>query len=142
MAGKPTALVDTGPLVALFNRRDDFHQPCVETLKTFRGPLLTVWPVVTEAMHLLAFSDRAQDALWEFLLAQTLLVVPLDTADMPRMRELMHRYRDRRMDLADAALVRVAEREHIRTIFTIDQRDFRLYRPKHLGHFHLVPTAD
>lgn len=139
MAARDAVLVDTGPLVALFNRRDEFHRVCVETLKTFRAPVLTVWPVVTEAMYLLAFSAPAQDALWQFLLARTLLLVPLEPADMPRMRELMHRYRDRRMDLADAALIRAAEREKIRTIFTIDQRDFRIYQPAHLRSFHLLP---
>ena len=139
MAARDAVLVDAGPLVALFNRRDELHPVCVETLKIFRAPVLTVWPVVTEAMSLLAFSARAQDALWQFLLAQTLLIVPLEPVDMPRMRELMHRYRDRRMDLADAALIRAAEREKIRTIFTVDQRDFRIYQPAHLHSFHLLP---
>ncbi len=134
-------LVDTGPLVALFNHRDEFHRSCAKALQSFREPLLTVWPVITEAMYLLAFSSVSQDALWQFLLAQTLLVVPLDARDMPRLRELMHRYRNRRMDLADAALVRVAEREHITTIFTTDQRDFRIYRPSHSPHFHLLPQV-
>jgi len=43
------------------------------------------------------------------------------------------------MDLADAALVRVAERERIRTIFTLDRRDFEIYRPARIGRFHIVP---
>lgn len=141
MPKRNAVLVDTGPLVAVFSRRDEFHQSAVETLKSLRAPLLTVWPVITEAMHLLSFSDQAQEALWQFLLAQTLLVVPLETADMPRMQELMRHYRDQDMDLADAALVRVAEREKIQTIFTIDQRDFHIYRPRHIHAFHLLPRS-
>ena len=132
-------LVETGPLVALFSRKDEAHDACLIALESFRDPLLTIWPVMTEAMSLLDFSAEAQDGLWEFLLAQTLLVLPLGMEDMPRMRELMHRYRDRPMDFADAALVRVAERERMTTIFTIDQQDFRMYQPRHTKHFHLLP---
>ena len=140
MPSRNAILVDTGPLVALFNHRDEYHTVCTETLKTLRAPLLTVWPVMTEAMYLLAFSDLAQEGLWQFLLARTLLPVSLEYGDVARMRELLQTYRDRRMDLADAALVCVAEREKIRTLFTIDQRDFGIYRPKHTHRFHLLPT--
>ncbi|HSD29840.1 MAG TPA: PIN domain-containing protein, partial [Vicinamibacteria bacterium] len=66
-------------------------------------------------------------------------LLPLDEADVPRMRELMAQYRDLPMDLADAALVRVAERERIATIFTVDRRDFALYRPKGIRRFRIVP---
>ena len=52
----------------------------------------------------------------------------LDLADIPRIRELMTKYADRPMDLADAALVRVAEREGIRKVFTVDRSDFSVYR--------------
>jgi len=55
------------------------------------------------------------------------------------MRELMRKYRDLPMDLADAALVRVAEREKISRVFTIDRRDFELYRPRGIRRFTLLP---
>ena len=55
------------------------------------------------------------------------------------MRELMKKYRDLPMDLADAALVRVAEREKVRVVFTIDRKDFGVYRPHRLGRFTLLP---
>ena len=64
---------------------------------------------------------------------------PVRAADMPRVRALMEKYRDLPMVLADAALVRVAERERVRTIFTIDRRDFSVYRPLGLGKFKIVP---
>jgi predicted nucleic acid-binding protein len=63
----------------------------------------------------------------------------LTSEDCPRIRELMWKYRDLPMDLADAALVRAAEREKVRRIFTIDRNDFELYRPHRLGHFEIVP---
>ena len=141
MARANDILVDTGPLVAVFNHRDALHAACVEVFKSLRTPLLTVWPVVTEAMHLLGSASRAQEGLWQLLLTQALLVLPLGDGDVRRMHELVHQYRNQPMDLADAALTRVAEREKIATIFTIDQRDFRVVRPRHVPSFHLLPKS-
>jgi len=121
-------VVDAGPLVALVDADDQFHQKCVATLKELREPLVTVWPPVTEAMYLLSDLPRGQDALWEMLARGVLQFLPLDITDVPRMRELMSKYADRPMDLADASLVRVAEREGIRKIFTVDRKDFSVYR--------------
>ena len=59
--------------------------------------------------------------------AEAVEMLPLTVADIPRMKELMRKNRDLPMDLADAALVRVAEREKLRRIFTLDRRDFQIY---------------
>jgi len=79
-------------------------------------------------MYLLADLPKAQEALWEMLDRGALRLLPLDAGDAPRIRELMKKYANRRMDLADAALLRVAEREGIAQIFTVDRRDFSIYR--------------
>jgi predicted nucleic acid-binding protein len=121
-------LADAGPLVALVDADDQFHRQCVASLKTLREPLVTVWPPVTEAMYLLSDLPKAQEALWEMLARGVLQLLPLDLTDVPRIRELMSRYADRPMDLADAALIRIAEREGIRKIFTVDRKDFSVYR--------------
>ena len=121
-------LVDAGPLVALVDADDQYHKKCVAALKVLQEPLVTVWPPVTEAMYLLGDLPKAQEALWEMLARGVLQLLPLDLTDIPRMRELMNKYADRPMDLADAALVRVAEREGIRKIFTLDREDFSVYR--------------
>jgi predicted nucleic acid-binding protein len=126
-------LVDTGPLVALIHEDDDQHEICKETFRAITEPLGTVWPVLTEAMYLLNFSWDGQVALWEMIEAGAVEILPLGTDDVPRMRELMRKYRDLPMDLADAALVRVAERERLRRIFTLDRRDFQIYRPARLA---------
>ena len=133
-------LVDAGPLVALIDRGDDHHQRCVDALRGIRDPLMTVWPAVTEAMYLLGPSWPAQAALWEMVESEAVALLPLDGDDVPRMAELMRKYKDLPMDLADAALVRVAERERIRYMFTLDQRDFRVYRPAGLGRLSLLPA--
>jgi hypothetical protein len=132
-------LVDSGPLVALIHADDAAHERCKVALGRLDEPLATVWPVVTEAMYLLSFSWDAQAALWEMLEAAALSLLPLDASDLPRMKELMRKHRDLPMDLADAALVRVAERERIRKVFTLDRRDFEVYRPLRLGRLILVP---
>ena len=132
-------LVDAGPLVALIHADDSNHAPCVEALKKIRDPLVTVWPPVTKAVYLLGFSPQAQDALWRMIEGELVGLLPLGLSDAPRMRELMKKYKDLPMDLADAALVRVAEREGIRRIFTTDRRDFRVYRPKKIRRFSLIP---
>ncbi len=132
-------LIDAGPLVALIHADDRHHTSCKDALKRIREPLGTVWPAFTEAMYLLGFSSRAQDALWRLLDMDAFKILGLDTADVPRMRDLMRKYRDLPMDLADAALVRVAEREKIARVFTIDRRDFELYRPRGLSRFTILP---
>ena len=53
-------LIDAGPLVALLDRSDDRHEEVVEALKKIHDPLVSVWPVLVEAMYLLSFSWRAQ----------------------------------------------------------------------------------
>ena len=133
-------LVDTGPLVALIHEDDNEHRICKDTFLTFSEPLGTVWPVLTEAMYLLSFSWDAQNALWEMIQAGAVEILPLGTDDVARMRELMRKYHDLPMDLADAALVRVAERERLRRIFTLDRRDFQIYRPSRIGRFAVLPS--
>jgi predicted nucleic acid-binding protein len=130
-------LVDTGPLVAIIDASDAFHERCIDILRGLRDPLFTVWPVVTEAMHLIG-SPVAQERLWEVLEDGGLRLQPLDAADAPRMRALMRKYRDLPMDLADAALVRVAEREQLHTVFTIDRSDFSVYRLHGSRRFRLL----
>lgn len=132
-------LIDAGPLVAIMRESDDRRADCVRVLKSLREPIATVWPVVTEAMYLLGSSWRVQDGLWEQIISGRLVLLPLEPADLERMRELMRKYQDLPMDHADAALVCVAEREKIARIFTIDRRDFERYRPKGIGHFTILP---
>jgi predicted nucleic acid-binding protein len=126
-------------MVALLDRADPAHDACVAALKTIRDPLLTVWPAFTEAMYLLRASWPAQKALWSRLETDALEIVPLDRTDAPRMRELMEKFRDLPMDLADAALVRAAERESLTRVFTLDRTHFSLYRPGRRRRFAIVP---
>ena len=132
-------LVDAGPLVAILHRDDRRHRECVQALRALRPPLGTTWPVVTEAMYLLGFSTEAQDELWSLIESGRLHLLGLDASDAPRLRALMRKYRDLPMDLADASLVTVAERDGVNKVFTLDNRDFGVYRPAKLGRFFIIP---
>jgi uncharacterized protein len=121
-------LVDAGPMIALVNAGDQHHRQCAAALREIREPLGTVWPAVTEAMYLLGAVRRGQEALWQMMERGAPQLLSLGLADIPRIRELMRKYANRQMDLADASLLRVAEREGIRKLFTMDRRDFSVYR--------------
>lgn len=120
-------LVDTGPLVAILDRNDSWHELCVEQAKELRKPLITCWPVLTEAAWLLRSDPRCVDALLGKCIDGSLVVRHLEPGDVARIRQIMMTYANIGAQLADAALVRLAERENLDTIFTIDQTDFRIY---------------
>jgi predicted nucleic acid-binding protein len=132
-------LVDAGPLVALLDRGDSQHAEAVAAMGRIADPLVSVWPVVAEAMYLLARSWQAQKTLWEIFETGAVELLPLERQDLPAMKRLMEKYRDLPMELADAALVHVAGREDLRRVLTFDQRDFAVYRLPRKGPFTLLP---
>ncbi len=132
-------IVDTGPVVALFDKDDNYHRTCVEALKGIEEPLVTTWPVLTEAFYLLSFSSKVQDDLWEFIQRGGVVIEPLQDGIYSRCRDLMKKYRDLPMDLADATVVAVGEEKRLSTVFTLDLKDFGIYRPRHRKRFTLIP---
>lgn len=129
MSAGAAVLVDTGPLVALFDPSDRAHEGCRDELARFEGRrLVTSLAVVTEASYLLGFSDRAQQAFLAFVAAGAVELAELDAADVGRSASLMARYSSLPMDLADATLVTLAARLGTVEVFTLDRRDFSVYR--------------
>jgi predicted nucleic acid-binding protein len=96
---------------------------------------------VTEAMYLLGFSVEAQCALLKMIERDMLRVLSLDVDDLPGIRKLMRQYSDLPMDFADATLVQVAKREHIDQVFTLDRRDFAVYRLGRGKAFTIIPDT-
>jgi predicted nucleic acid-binding protein len=129
-------LVDTGPLVALFDPRDGDHKKCATRLAKIAEPLCTTLPVLTEAFHLLDPGSVGSQRLMDFITDRGLQVWFLDDRSLSRAFELMVRYADHPMDLADASLVVLAETLKVRKVFTIDRDDFTAYRIQR-GHRHL-----
>jgi len=135
-------LVDTGPLVAILSRADEHHAACVKALHQLPAPLLCCWPVITEAAWLLRSHPRAVQQLLRSCFSEKpggfLEILSLSGADASAIAAVMKHYEDIRPQLADAALVYLAEREGIDTIFTLDRRDFRVYRSARKRPFRIV----
>lgn len=134
-------LTDTGPLVALINRNDPNHAPCLAITKRLPAePLLTTWACFTEAMYLVyrAGGYPAQAALWALHAAGMLVLHASAGDEVARMADLMGRHRDTPMDLADASLVATAERLAQRRVFSLD-RHFYAYRLANGSAFEVVP---
>lgn len=122
------AVVDTGPLVAIVRDREEAHARCVATLKGLRSPLLTCWPVITEAAWLLRREPGAMKVIDGLVSSGAVRLVELDAHALSWAVAFMERYASLGAQLADAALMYLAERESIETVFTLDRRDFGVYR--------------
>jgi uncharacterized protein len=134
LPGPLVVLADSGPLAALYNRRDKHHERALEFFRS-RGTrlrLYTTWEVVSEVMYFLDFSAAAQSDFLEWLHAgherELITIAALTAADLPGLAALIRKYADRPMDLADASLVWLAEKTGVTDIITIDRADFSVYR--------------
>ena len=125
-------LADTGFWLALANPRDRDHAVALQALERVHEPLMTTWPVLTETCHLLLsrHGTAAVEKLVESGARGAFQVFGLETAHLPRISELMKRYEELPMDLADASLVLAAEVLGSGRILSTDRRDFRAYRWK------------
>jgi predicted nucleic acid-binding protein len=121
------AIVDTGPLVAFFDRAERHHRWVAERVEELEAPLLVCEPVLTEAIYLLARYSRAQDALFELLQNGALNVGFRIEEHVGALRKLLQKYRDTPMSLADACIVRMAEIHERHAVLTLDS-DFSVYR--------------
>ncbi len=119
-------VVDSGPLIALFDGSDRYHDQAVKFIKGLIGPAVTNLPVITEVVYMLDFSDGAQR---DFLCwAERALEIDQNTvADMPRIVSLMRKYGDLPADFADASLVALCERLNTTLVASVD-KDFTIYR--------------
>lgn len=120
-------VVDTGPLVALLNRRDRHHAWVRKVLDTVEPPIFTCEAVVSEACFLLGRLAGGEDALLELLANRVVTIDFRLHTEIETVRELMRRFATVPMSLADACLVRMSELDVQTTIVTLDG-DFRVYR--------------
>ncbi|MBI4822905.1 MAG: PIN domain-containing protein [Nitrospirae bacterium] len=132
-------LLDTGAFVALLDRSERNHEPCVSFFKEFKGRLLTTEPVLTEAVYLLGPSIKAQMSCIEFILKGGAMLVPQSVESLSRAISLMEKYKDIPMDFADATLVTLAEETGIDEVFTLDVRGFGTYRIHGKKPFKIYP---
>ena len=95
---------------------------------------------MTELFHLVGDNSREVRAAWKFVRSGALTITPISDDDLPPLDALMHQYRDRPMDFADATLVHIAERESLSLILTIDRNDFETYRIQGRRRFRILPV--
>ena len=123
-------LTDTGPLVALLDVTDPYHDQGIAVLNYMSDEsMLTTLPCLTEAMYMLGKSEgyTHQAALWSLWTSGRLVLHNHELQEINRMMALMEQYQDTSMDLADASLVATAEILSLRRVFSFDS-DFYVYR--------------
>ena len=124
---KNTVLIDSGPLIALFDKSDRYHQEVLSFLKSFNGKLVTTWAVLTEVSHMLDFNLQVQIDFLKWIELGAVEVYEITQNDLTTIIVMMEKYTNVPMDLADASLMFVAHKEDIRKIVSIDS-DFDIYR--------------
>jgi predicted nucleic acid-binding protein len=131
--------MDAGPLVAILSERDERHRLCLRTLESLPATPLSCWPVITEAAWLLRAFPGAVSLLLRRVSEGIPAMLPLSSLEARPIGELLEKYKSMRPQLADASLVHLANRESIDTIFTLDRRDFSVYRSARNRRFRLIP---
>jgi uncharacterized protein len=134
-------LIDTGPIIAILSEDDEHHNRCSQALTTLVPPLFTCWPVITEAAWLLRKRPETVARMFEGFTGGLFALLSLTADDLPAVAATMKRYESAGLQLADAALAHLAERENIRTVFTTDRRDFSIIRLKQNRTLKLLPNV-
>ncbi len=130
-------LIDSGPLIALFDASDKYHHESVSFIKSNKYPLVTTLASVTETLHLLDFNRNAQIDFIEWVYKGAVEIQNIENSDFARLKELTDKYRDLPMDFADSCLVYLAEKLNLNTIATIDC-DFTIYRIQGRRKFKII----
>ena len=120
-------LIDSGPIIALFDRSDNYHTKVLNFLQDYQGKLITSLAVVTEVSHMLDFNLNVQIDFLKWIELGGLEIYNISQNDIANIREMMQKYIDIPMDFADASLMYIANRENIKDIVSIDS-DFDIYR--------------
>ena len=120
-------LIDSGPLIALFDKDDKYYESIKTFLKTYEGVLFTSWAVITEVLHMLNFNVEVQIDFLKWIQRGGVDVVELSQSNISRIIDLSEKYSDVPMDFADATLIIISELKNIDEIISIDS-DFYIYR--------------
>jgi len=121
------ALIDSGPLIALFDKSDNYHYAAIKFLKDYDGLLLTTWSVISEVFYMLGFNINTQIDFLKWIERGGLIIQSFSHEHITRLIELIGKYSDVPMDLADATLILASELENINEVITIDS-DFHIYK--------------
>lgn len=120
-------LIDAGPLIALFDKDDKYHNKAFDFIGNHTDILVTTWPVITETLHMLDFNVNVQVDFLKWLEKGGLVIYTIEENDIARITDLTFKYSNIPMDLADATLITASENLNIKEIITIDS-DFYIYK--------------
>jgi uncharacterized protein len=131
-------LLDTGAIVALLDRSEKFHAACAASVRELRVPLITCEAVIAESCYLLRGMRGAAEAVIENVEAG-IFQIPFRLPEAAQaVRQILRKYRHRKIDLADACLIHLAGEYKTPEILTLD-RDFEIYRWGRNKAFHITP---
>lgn len=120
-------LLDTGVIVALLDRSENFHQACAAAICELEAPLITCEAVLAESCYLLRNLPGAAEVVIENVAAGIFQIPFQLPREAPAVQQALRKYRDRKIDLADACLICLAEEFGTADILTLD-KDFEVYR--------------
>ena len=125
-------IIDTGFWIALADRKDAYHIKSIKALEVIKSRRwITTWPCLTEASHyFLRWNNKEYLQFFQNLTFDICEIYPLTPSHLPRIHQLLEKYNDLPMDLADASLVILAEELGQGDIVSTDKRDFHSYRWK------------
>jgi uncharacterized protein len=132
-------LIDAGPLVALLSARDSAHAACNQEVGGLAKPLVFSWAVLAEAAWLLRSTHGGLAALMRLVAEEVVVCPALDAQAADWIASCEQRYADLKPQLADLTLLYLAQREQIDTIFTLDRRDFLVFKTAGNEAFRLIP---
>lgn len=121
-----SALIDAGPIIALFDKSDQHHERVMNFMKNFRGRLVTTWAVMTEVSYMLDFHHQTRMDFLDWVSEGGIDLYNLDQWQLKNVRKLMNQYSDLPADFADATLIEAAEVQEIDSIISLD-KDFDVY---------------
>ncbi|MGH2500310.1 MAG: PIN domain-containing protein [Candidatus Limnocylindria bacterium] len=134
-------ILDTSGLLASIDDSERTHAAARAVVERDAGPLILSPFVLAELDYLLAEKNVAAEAILLGEVAEGLYrLEPFDAEDVGRALELVERYRDLRIGLADASLVVLAARNRTTRILTLDERRFRAIRPLRGAAFTILPA--
>jgi predicted nucleic acid-binding protein len=131
-------LLDTGVIVALLDRSERFHTACAEEVQNLEAPMATCEAVIAESCHLLRNLPGAGEAILDNVIAGIFQPFQL-SRESAEVKQILRRYRDRKIDFADACLIHMADTFETADVLTLD-KDFTIYRWGKNKSFHLIPN--
>jgi uncharacterized protein len=134
LAAPRKIVVDSGPIIALFDAGDAYHRRALEFVRQCRAMLISSMAVITEAMYVLDVSVPARKNLLAWIQGGGLILIEPEAGDFERIAVLLEKYADLPMDFTDAVVVALCERLGIHHVASVD-RDFAIYRYKGRGKF-------